>query len=51
MGCYIAYYKEKVCKCGRYKVFSWTKPLGFSYEKEDIVIADGHQDIVITLNK
>jgi len=51
VSCYITYYREKVCKCGKYKVFSWTKPLGFSYEKTDVVIAEGHQDIVISLNK
>jgi len=51
VGIYIAYFKEKICKCGKYKVWSWNKLLGFSYGKEDIVVCNGHQDVVITLNK
>jgi len=49
-GCYITYYKDgKICKCGKYKVFSWNKPLGFKYSQNEhpVVVADGYQDVVI----
>jgi len=52
VGVYIAYYKDgKICRCGKYKVFSWMKQLGYGYKKEDVVVTNGHEDVVITLNK
>jgi len=50
VGVYIAYYRDgKTSECGKYKVFSWNKPLGFKYTPNEfpVVVCNGYQDVVI----